>query len=98
MVVSLSTLEQGQGPVLHRIFAALAGLPELKALVTLEPALDARQFVAPSNVLIAPFATHSAALPHASATITQCGIGGVTKALRQCPHHPQQRAPARWHG
>jgi MGT family glycosyltransferase len=81
LVVSLSTLPQGQGPVLQRILLALNSLP-VRALVTLGPALDAGRFRAPDNVVIVPFAPHSAVLPHAAALITQCGIGGVIKALR----------------
>ena len=81
LVVSLSTLAQGQGPVLQRILPALADLP-IKALVTLGPALNVDQFRAPPNVIIEQFVPHAAVLPQAAAMITQCGIGGVIKALR----------------
>ncbi len=81
IVVSLSTLQQGQGPLLQRILASLADMP-IKALVTLGPALQADQFRAPPNARLVQFVPHSTVLPHAAALITQCGIGGVIKALR----------------
>ncbi len=54
VLVSLSTLQQGQGPVLARILTALAHMP-VRALVTLGPSLDQNGFVAPSNVRLEPF-------------------------------------------
>jgi hypothetical protein len=89
VVVSLSTLPQGQGPVLQRILLALAGLP-VRALVTLGPALNAAHFRAPDNVVIVPFAPHSAVLPYAAALITHCGIGvssrHCTRPYRWCAY------------
>lgn len=81
IVVSLSTLNQGQIVTLKNILAALSGLP-IRALVTLGPSLDAEQFEAPSNVRLEKFVPHDLVLPHAAALITQCGIGTLTKALR----------------
>ena len=80
VIVSLSTLEQGQTPLLQRILLALGQL-EVHGLVTLGPALDPGQFVAPPNVLLERFVPHSAVLPHADALVTQCGIGTLTKGL-----------------
>ena len=80
VLVSLSTLQQGQGPVLARILTALAHMP-VRALVTLGPSLAQNGFVAPSNVRLEPFVPHAAVLPYVSAMVTQCGIGSVTKAL-----------------
>jgi UDP:flavonoid glycosyltransferase YjiC (YdhE family) len=46
LLVSLSTLHQGQVPLMERLLAALAGLP-VRAIVTLGPALAASQFTPP---------------------------------------------------
>ena len=81
IVVSLSTLNQGQTAILKNILAALSGLP-IRALVMLGPALNAKQFEAPSNVRLEKFVEHDLVLPHAAALVTQCGIGTLTKALR----------------
>lgn len=81
IVVSLSTLNQGQTATLKNILAALSDLP-VRALVTLGPSLDARQFEAPPNVRLEKFVQHDLVLPHAVALVTQCGIGTLTKALR----------------
>jgi MGT family glycosyltransferase len=81
IVVSLSTLHQGQAGTLKNILAALSGLP-VRALVTLGPALESEQFEAPSNVRLEKFVRHDLVLPHAATLVTQCGIGTLTKALR----------------
>ena len=73
VLVSLSTLPQGQGPVMQRILTALASLP-VRALVTLGPALDAAEFSAPANVQIETFVPHAAVLPEVAAMVTQCGL------------------------
>jgi len=80
ILVSLSTLPQGQGPVMQRILTALASLPA-RALVTLGPALDPMEFSAPSNVRIETFVPHAAVLPEVAAMVTQCGLSTVMKAL-----------------
>ena len=80
VLVSLSTLEQGQAVVMQRVVQALGPLP-VRGLVTLGPALDPVQFKAPSNVRLEAFVPHSAVLPHAKAMVTQCGLGTLTKAL-----------------
>ena len=80
VVASLSTLQQGQEPVLHRVCAALGRLP-VRALVTVGPALDPGRFAATPDVVVAPFVPHAAVLPRAAALVTQCGLGTVTKAL-----------------
>jgi UDP:flavonoid glycosyltransferase YjiC (YdhE family) len=81
IVVSLSTLDQGQTATLKNILAALSGLP-IRALITLGPALESQQFEAPSNVRLEKFVRHDLVLPRAVALVTQCGIGTLTKALR----------------
>jgi UDP:flavonoid glycosyltransferase YjiC (YdhE family) len=81
VLVSLSTLRQGQAPTMHRILEALDGMP-VRALVTLGPSLQREEFRAPSNAVLQTFVAHGAVLPHVAAAITQCGLGTFTKALR----------------
>jgi UDP:flavonoid glycosyltransferase YjiC (YdhE family) len=81
VLVSLSTLMQGQAPTMHRILEALDNMP-VRALVTLGPSLHRDEFRAPSNVALETFVPHGAVLPHVAAAITQCGLGTFTKALR----------------
>jgi UDP:flavonoid glycosyltransferase YjiC (YdhE family) len=80
VLVSLSTLEQGQATLMESILSALAPLP-VRALVTLGPALAAARFTAPPNVRLERFVPHGSVLPRATAIITQCGLGTVMKAL-----------------
>jgi MGT family glycosyltransferase len=80
ILVSLSTLSQGQAPVMHRILDALAGL-SVRAVVTLGPSLRKEDFRAPDNAVLEQFVPHSAVLPHMTAMVTQCGLGSFTKAL-----------------
>jgi MGT family glycosyltransferase len=80
LLVSLSTLNQGQAPVMERILTALAGF-SVHAIVTLGPSLAASQFTPPPNVTLETFIPHAAVLPHVDAMVTQCGLGTVTKAL-----------------
>ena len=80
VLVSLSTLPQGQAPILQRIVTAIASLP-VRALVTLGPSLDASQFAAPPNVIVETFVPHASVLPHVAAMVTQCGMGTLMKAL-----------------
>jgi MGT family glycosyltransferase len=80
VLVSLSTLEQGQAMLMQRILAALASLP-VRALVTVGPALDPSRFTPPGNVVLETFVPHRSVLPHAAAIVSQCGLGTVMKAL-----------------
>lgn len=80
VLVSLSTLDQGQGPVMHKVLDAIAELP-VRALVTLGPSLAATDFAAPPNAKLEVFVPHAAVLPIAAAVVTQCGLSTVTKAL-----------------
>ncbi len=80
VLVSLSTLEQGQSGVMERILAALGVLP-VQALVTLGPALASSRFTPPPNVVVETFVPHGSVLPRAAALVTQCGLGTVMKAL-----------------
>ena len=80
VLVSLSTLSQGQGPVMHHVLEAIATMP-VRALVTLGPSLRKDDFAAAPNIVFEPFVPHSTVLPHVSAMVTQCGLGTLTKAL-----------------
>ncbi len=80
VLVSLSTLSQGQAPTMHRILDALDGLP-VRALVTLGPSLHKDQFRAPANAVLETFVPHSAVLPQTAAIVSQCGLSTLSKAL-----------------
>lgn len=80
VLVSLSTLDQGQAFLMERILSALASLP-VRALVTLGPALAPSRFTPPANVVLETFVPHGSVLPHAAAIVTQCGLGTVMKGL-----------------
>ena len=81
IVVSLSTLNQGQAPLMRRILAAVAALEETRILVTLGPPLNPADFALPPNVRVERFVPHSAVLPQAAVMVTQCGLGTVAKAM-----------------
>jgi len=80
VLVSLSTLAQGQAPLLERIILAMATVGA-RVLVTVGPALEPGDFQAPANVRLERFIPHSEVLPYAAAMITQCGLGSVVRAL-----------------
>jgi hypothetical protein len=65
ILVSLSTLPQGQGPVMHRVLEALGGLA-VRAVVTLGPAPARVSFDVPGNVQVETFVPHEVVLPHVS--------------------------------
>src|SRR5262249_45824271 len=70
----------GQAPLMRHILRALAAL-DVRALVTLGPALNPAEFTGPPNAILEPFVPHSAVLPQAAALVTQCGLGTLTKGL-----------------
>lgn len=80
VLVGLSTLRQGQGPLMHRVIRAVGELP-VRALVTLGPSLDRSEFTAPPNTAIEAFVPHDLVMPLAAAMVTQCGLGTLAKAL-----------------
>jgi UDP:flavonoid glycosyltransferase YjiC (YdhE family) len=80
VLVSLSTLPQGQGPVMRRVLEAMSTLP-VRAVVTLGPALAKETFDIPANVHVEAFVPHELVLPHVSAVVTQCGLSTITKVL-----------------
>jgi MGT family glycosyltransferase len=81
LLVSLSTLNQGQAPLMQRILSAVAALQELRVLVTSGPSLNPADFKTAPNVRAERFIPHSAVLPHIAAMVTQCGLGTIGKAL-----------------
>ncbi|GAA4521080.1 hypothetical protein GCM10023191_098960 [Actinoallomurus oryzae] len=81
VLVSLSTSDQGQVELLHRLLAALGQLP-VRALVTVGPAVDPARFDPPDNSTVERFVPHSAVLPHAALVVTHAGHGTVMAALR----------------
>ena len=81
VLVSLSTLAQGQGPVMHHAIEAMAALP-VRALVTLGPSLDRSDFVAPPNTVIETFVPHDQVMPLADVMVTQCGLGRSPRRSR----------------
>jgi len=80
VLISLSTLEQGQAAIMQRVIDSLAPL-DVRGLVTLGPALESARFMTPPNVRLEAFVPHSAVLPHVAAMVTQCGLGTLMKAL-----------------
>lgn len=80
VVVSFSTSEQGQLPVLQRIVAALEHLPAC-AVVTTGPAIDPASLRVPRNVEAARFVPHDGLLCRASLVVTHAGLGTVMAAL-----------------
>jgi UDP:flavonoid glycosyltransferase YjiC (YdhE family) len=80
VLVSLSTLDQGQAPVMHRILEAVGQMP-VRSLVTLGPSLNKDEFSQSPNIVFESFAPHSAVLPHVAAIVSQCGLGTLSKAL-----------------
>jgi MGT family glycosyltransferase len=81
VLVSLSTINAGQFPLLGRIVRALGRLP-VRALVTLGGLKPPTRFNIPPNVRVAPFVAHEQVLPMASAVVCHAGHGTVSKALK----------------
>jgi UDP:flavonoid glycosyltransferase YjiC (YdhE family) len=80
VLVSLSTTEMGQGPLLQSILDAFAG-QDVRGVVTtggqrVDPGLRV-----PSNVVLHDYLPHASVLPHADAVITHAGLGTVAAAL-----------------
>lgn len=80
VLVSLSTSEQGQAPLLQRIVDAVAILP-VRAVVTTGPSLDPATVSAGANTQVVSYVPHSELLPACSAVITHAGLGTVMAAL-----------------
>lgn len=80
VLLSLSSTFQDQRPLLQTAIDAL-GTPDVRALVTVGPAMSAESFRCAENVRVVPSAPHSAVLPSARAFITHCGHGSVMRGL-----------------
>jgi MGT family glycosyltransferase len=80
VLVSLSTLQQGQATVMERVLSALGTLP-VNAVATFGPAMDPQQFDVPANVAAERFVPHAAVLPRVQLMVTQCGLGTLMKGL-----------------
>jgi MGT family glycosyltransferase len=80
VLVSFSTMYQGQEPVLRRVIEALGAL-DVRALVTLGPVLSPADFPAPANVVVSAHAPHSQVFPHAAAVVTHCGHASTLRPL-----------------
>ena len=79
VLVSLSTTDMGQGPLLQTVLDALDGL-DVRGVVT----TGGQRFGSlrvPPNVELHDYLAHAAVLPHAAAVITHAGLGTVAAAL-----------------
>ncbi len=80
VLVSLSTSEQGQAPLLQRIVDAVATLP-VRAIVTTGPSLDPTTVRAGANTQVFSYVPHGELLPSCSLVVTHAGLGTVMSAL-----------------
>lgn len=80
VVVSFSTTQQHQEPVLRRVIEALGGL-RVRGLVTIGPALDRAAFQPSANVVVRASVAHAQVFPQASVVVTHAGHGTVIRAL-----------------
>ncbi|HUR75697.1 MAG TPA: glycosyltransferase [Sporichthya sp.] len=80
VLVSLSTSEQGQAPLLQRIVDAVATLP-IRAVVTTGPSLDPATVRAGANTQVVSFVPHAELLPSCSLVVTHAGLGTALTAL-----------------
>lgn len=81
VVVSFSTADMGQLPVLQRIVDALAALP-VRVLVTVGPALEAGDLALPANAAAVSYVPHDQVLPEASVLISHMGHGTLAAGVR----------------
>jgi MGT family glycosyltransferase len=79
VLVSASTIYQGQERLLDRVMAALGKLP-VRALVTTGHAVTIAGPI-PPNVEVAAWVPHSTVLPQAAAVITHGGHGTISASL-----------------
>jgi MGT family glycosyltransferase len=80
VLVSFSTMYQGQEAALRRTIEALGRLP-VRGVVTLGPVLSPDDFPAPDNVLVTGRAPHAPILPLASAVVTHAGHASALRPL-----------------
>jgi UDP:flavonoid glycosyltransferase YjiC (YdhE family) len=79
-LVGLSSTFQDQVPTLRRVIQALSKL-DVRAVVTLGPALSASEVPTAQNVCIVETAPHTEILKQATLLITHCGHGTTMKGL-----------------
>lgn len=80
VLVSLSTTEMAQAPLLQRICDALGALP-VRGLVTTGPAVAPQALRLAPNTVAVERAPHAALLPQVAAVVTHAGHGTVMRAL-----------------
>ena len=80
VVVSFSTSDMGQAPILQRILDALGCVPA-RVLVTAGPAVDPNGLRPAGNTEVVGYVPHSAVLPRTSVVVTHAGLGTVMAAL-----------------
>jgi MGT family glycosyltransferase len=80
VLVSFSTMYQGQETALARTIAALGALP-VRGVVTLGPVLSPGDFPSPDNVIVTARAPHAPILPLASAVVTHAGHASALRPL-----------------
>ena len=82
ILVALSTTYQDQEPLLRTIVEALGSL-DVRGLVTAPRHIEAASVASPTNVVVADFVDHRAALAETDVMITHGGLGTVAAALSQ---------------
>ena len=80
VLVSLSTTDMGQAPLLQTILDALGGL-DVRGIVTTGGQRFGPSLRVPANVVVHDYLAHAAVLPHADAVVTHAGLGTVAAAL-----------------
>ena len=80
VLISLSTSNQGQVPVLQRLIDALGHLP-VRVVVTTGPAVAPEEVTPAPNTTVVGFVPHQQVLPKASLVVTHAGLGTVMTAL-----------------
>ena len=80
VLLSLSTISQGQARALPRIFEAVAELP-IRVLLTLGGGLQPGAINSPPNVTVCGFIPHDLLLPRMAAVVTHGGLSTITAAL-----------------
>lgn len=80
VLVSLSTMEQGQADLLQRCVDGVARMP-VRAIVTTGMSIDPGSVNAGSNMQVVRYAPHAEILPSTSLVITHAGFGTTMAAL-----------------
>ena len=80
VVVSFSTTFMEQERAIERCIEAFSSM-DVRALITVGPALDPANFSATDDVAVVRSAPHDVVLPRAAAVVTHAGMGTVMRAL-----------------